>query len=237
MHPFRRVIPWGLALIALAGVVSSFSYSRQLHELRRQRSELTKRVGLLNVTDPERVHVTWVATGEDEIPPGVEEAHVWRFRIYLPANYGPCIYTRSRAVAADSPRSQGGGGSSWSSKEKDPVETQMTIALIKVDGRWMMSRVAENTSSATSFPDDLSFESLGDVVIDTVVSEGEPSTSFSKNDPICLVRVRGKEPIENNRTEVELYPGFVCYLVEADRRVDLERWARGEVDAMPEVEP
>ena len=233
----RRIVPWILALISIAGVVCSLHYGRHLRQLRLEHDALAKQVGLLEVTDPKRVHMSWVPTSDEDIPPGIEAAHVWRFRLYLPANYGPCYYTRSRAIAADSPRSRGGSSSSWGGKKQDPVETVATLALIKADGRWMVSRINGGSSSTASMPNDFELESLEDLVVEPVVNEQTPRKSFSVDDAICLLRIRKKEPIDQNGKGPNFYPGFVSYLVESDRKNDFEQWMNGKVDQMPEVQP
>ncbi|MCS7465582.1 hypothetical protein NZK35_02715 [Stieleria sp. ICT_E10.1] len=232
----RRPLTWLIVLAAAIGIASSIYFNRRLFDLRRQRAQLAEDVGLLEVTDPKRVHVSRVPVGPDEIPPGVEAAHVWKYRIYLPAGYGPCLITGRRAIAADSPRSVGGSDRSSSSKNQDPVETVLTIALIKQETGWIFSRALGGSSSSSALPDDLPVDSLDELVVETAVTAQTPSQSFSVDEPICLLRLRGREPIEPQEGQPTLYPGIVTYLMEFDRREAFEQWAEGKTDQMPEVQ-
>ncbi|WP_182865652.1 hypothetical protein [Stieleria mannarensis] len=232
----RRPVTWLIVLGAAIGIASSIHFNRQLFDLRRQRARLIEEVGLLDVTDPKRVHISRVPVGPDDIPPGVAAAHVWRYRIYLPAGYGPCFITGRRAIAADSPRSTGGRDFSSRGKEQDPVETVLTIALIKKETGWISSRIQGGSSSSSSLSDDLPLDSLDDLVVESVVTAETPSKSFSVDEPICLLRLRGQQPVESKKDQPTLYPGIVTYLVELDRRDAFEQWAQGKIDRMPEVQ-
>lgn len=232
----HRLLTGVLLIIAAAGAAMSLYYGQQLRQLKREREALAKEVGLLDVTEPDRVHLTFVPPGDGGPPPGIEEAHVWRFRVYLPANFGPCWMSYRGAIAADSPRHRGGGGSSWGAKQKDPEESQLSVALIKADGRWIISRTAGHSSTTSSLPSNLGFDSLDDLVIETVVNDQTPAKSFSADEPICLIRIRKRVPVEQRKEDTTtMYPGLAFYLVESDRRAAFERWADGTIDAMPEL--
>ena len=139
----RRPVTWLIVLGAAIGIASSIYFNRRLFDLRRQRAQLAEEVGLL------------------EVPPGVEAAHVWKYRIYLPAGYGPSFVTGRRAVSADSPHSAGGRDSSWGGKEQDPVETVLTIALIKQESGWTFSQMRGGSSTSSTLSEDLPLDSLG----------------------------------------------------------------------------
>jgi hypothetical protein len=230
----RRLLTGCLLVLALVGAASSLYYGRQVRQLERDRAELAEQVGLLEVTDPRRVHLRWVPTDNFQPPPGVELAYLWRFRIYTPANYGPCWITRSGAIAADSPRNRGGGGGSWGAKNKDPEESMLTVAIIKANDRWVLSRINQGSSSTRSLPESLELDKLNDLIIEPVVDLKTPGKSFGADQPICLLRIRSEEPVESKEGEPALYPGVVYYLVESDRRPDFQRWADGDLDSMPE---
>ncbi|MCO8122029.1 hypothetical protein NHH03_09795 [Stieleria sp. TO1_6] len=235
--PLRRPLVWILVLIAISGMVSSLIYNRKLVQLRQQRNKLAVQVGTLEVADPSRVYISRIPTGPDDIPPGVQAAHLWKFRLYLPAGYSPCFISSSGAVTADSPRSDGGSNSSWGGKKPDPVETYLTVALIKTETGWLFSRNNQGSASSSSVSDELDFESMEQWIVETVVTAENPSKSFSADQPICLLRVRATEPKPSKPGQPDLYPGLVTYLIETDRRAAFEQWANGRVDQMPEVQP
>lgn len=229
-----RLLTATLVVIAVAGAASSLYYGQRLRKLQHEKVDLARQVGLLDVTDPQRVHIQRVPYSDSDPPPGIEAAYVWRYRLYLPANYGACWMSRSGAIAADSPRNRGGGGSSWGATSKDPEETQLTIALLKSDGRWMISRITDHSASTSSLSGRIEFDTLDDLIIRSVVDEATPAKSFSVHDPICLLRIRSKEPAESKKDDLTLYPGVAYYLVESNRRDDFERLANGKIDEMPE---
>ncbi|PAY21100.1 hypothetical protein CKO51_02055 [Rhodopirellula sp. SM50] len=232
----RRLISWLIVYVAAIGITSSIYFNLRLFDLRRQRAQLAEEVGLLKVTDPKRVHLSHVPVRPDEIPPGVEAAHVWKYRIYLPAGYGPSFVTGRRAVSADSPHSDGGRDSSWGGKEQDPVETVLTIALIKQASGWTFSQIRGGSSTSSTVSEDLPLDSLDQLVIESAVTAETPSQSFSVDEPICLLRLRSRQPVESQEGETTLYPGIVTYMVESDQRDAFEQWAQGKTDRMPEVQ-
>lgn len=235
--PYRRLANWGLALIAIAGALTSYHLDRQLRDLRRQRLRLAEQVGLIDATDEDRVYITRVPTGPDDVPPGVQKAHIWRFRIYLPAGYGPCFWTGRRAITADSPRNDGGRDSGWGGKEQDPVETQLTIAMLKTENGWILSRTSGSSASSSSVSKELPLDAFDDLLVEPIVTTETPSKSFSVDEAICVLRLRSHEPLDGREGQPTFYPGFVTYLFESDRRDAFEQWARGDVDAMPQVNP
>lgn len=232
----RRPVTWLIVLGAAIGITSSIYFNLRLFDLRRQRAQLAEEVGLLEVTDPKRVHLRHVPVRPDAIPPGVEAAYVWKYRIYLPAGYGPSFVTGRRAVSADSPHSAGGRDSSWGGKEQDPVETVLTIALIKQESGWTFSQMRGGSSTSSTLSEDLPLDSLDQFVIEPAVTAETPAKSYSVDEPICLLRLRSRQPVEPQEGETTLYPGIVTYMVESDLRDAFEQWAQGKTDRMPELE-
>ena len=232
-----RILRFTMLVLAMVGAVASFYFGRQAHQLRLTRSQLAEQVGALQVTDPDRVHVTAIPPTTDIVPPGIQQAHVWRFRCYLPADYATYFMTRRRAIAADSPRSRGGGGASWGQKSTEPREMEVNVSLVKTDGDWLLCRKMEGSSGAGSIGDDLPLDTLDDLIVEPVVEPGAGTKTFSVDEAICLLRVRGKEPLEPHRGEPPLYPGFVVYLAEADLRDAMDQWASGQIDGLPERAP
>lgn len=222
-----------LAVVALVGFGYSLHYNQRQSELRLTHAELEKRVGLLKVADPSKVAITHVPVSDDLIPPGISEAHVWQYRIYLPANYGPCYKTRRGLVTADSPRGNGGGGSSWSSPRPEPEESLATMALIKDGDQWLFCRTTGGGSSSSNMPSDFDLESLDNLVVEPVVKEGETRV-FDTDEAICLLRLR--EPNlatkRNGETEKDLYRGFVVYAFSQQHEAAFKSWENGEVASM-----
>lgn len=231
----RRWFRTLLFVLALGGAVTSFTIGQRLHALRQEIQELSQQVGYLAVRDESQVHIAIIPSDDELIPPGVEQAYVWRFRVFLPANFGLLVMSRAGAISADSPRARGGGGSGWRSGSKEPVETTMTVSLLKTQRGWMLSRMSDGSSGATSLPQKLDLESMQDMVIEPVTSQESGPKSFDVNEPICLLRIRGKEQLAPRGNEdVAFYPGIYIYMAERQLSDALEQWAQGKIDEIPE---
>lgn len=234
-RPFLRII---LAVAALIGFAFSIYYNRILAQLRDDHANLQKQAGLLEVPDRSKVAISYIPVNDDLIPPGVTEAHVWRYRVYIPANFGVCHSGKCGLISADSPQGQGGGTDSWNSPQAEPEETLVTLALIKSDGQWMFSRTNGGSSSTSNVPQDLDFSSLEDLVIEPIVSATDPTRDFDVDEPICLLRVREKDLAKkrNGQKHDNLYRGCSVYMHSADRKDAFTAWANGKTDTMAEVE-
>ncbi len=221
----------------LVGLGYSIYFNQRLSKLRQTHTDLRKRVGYLEVENPDKVAITHVPVAEKVIPPGIDGAHVWQYRIYLPANYGPCYRTQRGLVTADSPQGSGGHGSSWSGAEPEPKEELATIALVKHDGNWILCRTAGSGSSSSSMPDEFSLESLDDLVVEPVVREGETRV-FDTDEAICLFRLREKEfaTDRNGMPEKDLYRGLCFYVFSEKHQDAFNAWAEGKTDSMAEAE-
>ncbi len=233
--PIRRLLRFVLALLAVVGCGYSIYFNRLVSELRQFHADLRARVGLLEVEDPSKVSITRVPFSEDAIPPGVNEAYVWQYRIHLPANFGACYQTQNGLVKADSPQGRGGSSSNWSSPKPEAYEVLATMALIHSDGKWLFCRTADGGSSAYGIPDDFKFESLDELVVEPVVEEGETRV-FDADEAICLLRLREKE-LATNRAgapEKDLYRGFVVYFFSRQHEGAFTAWASGRASSMQE---
>lgn len=236
--PFRNLIRVALILSTVAGVGFSLEYNRTLMRLRQDHADLHDQVGLLEIEDAAKVSIAFVPFSEDDIPPGIEEAHAWRYRLYLPANYGPCYLTQRGLITADSPQGRGGSGSSSHGPRAEPIEVITSIALIKNDNRWIFCRASGGGSSTSYLPEDFQFESLNDLIVETVVSNKREVKTFDANEAVCLFRLRERELAKKRNGEPEdgLYRGFSFYLHSTKQKDAFRDWASGKTEQMEVVQ-
>ena len=234
-----RLTRIALSIAAVIGVGCSIHYNQKLARLRQAHSELREQVGFLEVEDPTKVAISYVPYSDESIPPGVTQAYVWRYRMHIPANYGPCYRTQRGLVKADSPQGRGGSGSSWSSSSPEPKEVLATMALIQSDGKWIFCRSAQGSSSTSNMPDEFDIDSLDDLVIETPVSAKDATRTIETDEAICLMRVREKDLAKkrNGETEKDLYRGFAVYLFSSQHKDAFSAWASGKAESMQEAKP
>lgn len=230
-----------LAVAAVIGFAVSIYYNQALARLRQERSDLQTQVGSLEVTDESKVVISRVPSSDDVIPPGVDRAHVWRYRMHLPANYDDCQARRSGLVSADSPQGEGGGGGGGSSggvSRPEPRRLFITFALIENDGKWLFTNSIAGMSSASNLSQDFKIDSLDDIVIETAVPAGDETCVYDADDAICLLRLREKELAvnSNGKTKKDRYRGFSLYMYSKDRKDAFEAWASGNADSMEDAE-
>lgn len=225
-----------LAMSAIVGLGCSIYYNRQLSELTREKDQLRETVGYLDVEDVDSVVITRIPVSEEAVPPGVEEAFVWQYRVYFPAGYGPCCTTQSGLIRADTPQGHRGGSSgSYSGSQPEAKKSVLTAALVKDEGKWLFCRTTDGSSSASWLPSEFTFESLDDLVIEPVVEQGE-SRVFAPGEAICLVRLRQKDLAtkRDGTPEKDLYRGFGVYVYGTKYQQAFSDWVAGKTDAMQE---
>ena len=240
-----RPIPLLLIVSSIAGAVVSFGYGKTLADLRQEHQNLVSIVGSVEIDDPDRVYITAVSPEAIEIPEWIKNYRIWRFRIYVPADYGVAFLDRRGLIAANSPRGSSSGGSSWGSAKKEPIEIQVTLTLMPTKTGWQICRVSSGGSVTADLPSELDLDSLDDNVLEPIVGIGEPAKSFPADGAICLFRLRSTTPGKSKRSnrpkqkasnDLEpLYPGYALYLLDSDRREAFNDWASGKTDRM--VEP
>src|SRR5262245_49467783 len=103
-----------LILIAILGMWFAVHWSLKAQRLQADFQRLAIAVGHLPVDDPTKVYVACVPS---------DEKLVWRFRIYLPANYESREIYGSGQIAADSPR-QKFASHGWSSHGPNNVPSE-----------------------------------------------------------------------------------------------------------------
>ena len=231
--PLRGLLRITLTTVAVVGFGYSVHYNQRLSKLRQTHTDLRARAGLLEVEDPAKVAITHVPVSDEAIPPGVSKAYVWQYRMYLPANYGPCYVTKRGLVKADSPQGTAGASSSWSSPQPEPQEALATMALINSDDDWLFCRTTGGGSSSSNMPNDFTLESLDDFVVEPVVEEGQTRV-FDTDEAICLFRLREKELAtnRNGETEKDRYRGLVVYLFSQQHQDDFKAWENGQASSM-----
>ncbi|WP_236622263.1 hypothetical protein [Novipirellula maiorica] len=234
-----RLVRITLSLAVIIGVAGSIGYSRQLAQLRRTYAKLRTQAGELEVDDPTKVAICPMPFLDDDIPPGVDQAYVWRYRVHIPADYGPAFRTQRGLVTADSPQGRGSSGGSWGGSNMESEELLMTMALIHSDGKWRFCRSSGGSSSAGVLPDDFKIESIDDLVIDVPVPADVGTRVFDTDEAICLIRIREKNLAKkrNGKTEENLYRGFVVYMHSNEYKDAFEAWAKGAADSMQEARP
>lgn len=231
-HPFRTGARSLLLLAGLLGVYFSAVSSRQLNGLEQEHDRLTEMLGEVVVGDPSQVHISAVPPKADETMPGVTVAHVWRFNIYLPPNYGRCVVSRRGDIAADSPRSSGGSSSSSSSKHKESQEFQLSVSLLKTSRGWLLARTGGGGGGSSHLPKDFDASDLEELVVEPVVENGQGTRSFDPKEAICLIRIREKNATKPRKGYPDLYRGNALYLLESDQRQSFDDWAYGRTDGM-----
>ena len=230
-----------LVIVAVVGVAFSIHYNQTLAQLREDHANLQAQVGVLEISDPSKVAISYVPHSDDAVPPGVTKAHIWRYRIHVPANYGLCHVLKRRLITADSPRAKGGSSSTWNSPKPEAEQMVATLALFKSEGRWLFSRTTGGSSSTSmlpNLPSDLQLDSLDDFVVETAVSADDPSRVFDPDEAICLFRLREKEVAKkrNGKDEKGFYRGVSLYMHSEKRKDAFTAWASGKAESMDEAE-
>lgn len=133
----RRLLDAILLLAALAGGVVAWQTGREQARLRAKVERLTRSAGDLPVTDPSRIHVLALDTGEP--------LH-FAWRVYLPAGYDLALVEGRRS----------GGVVSRSPAGSIPSRELILRVRFREDaqGRLNLYRKNENYSSRGSFGDD-----------------------------------------------------------------------------------
>ncbi len=227
-----KVIRAAVVIAILVGCIYSLSAGSKLQGLKRENRDLRAQTGDLRIGDPRRVHM--VAIDDGAPAAGIDEGIVrlWKFRTYYPAGYQPNHFLRSREISANSPRSRASGSSSYNSTPlKEAHFDTLILSITKSDSGWQLSRLTENGGGAMSIAKELDFSDAENLVIEPAVRPDEGTVSFPIDEPICVLRVRQKEPVKSRRKKADeepLYQGFFYYLVPAEARASFEAQMRGE---------
>ncbi|MCP4885828.1 MAG: hypothetical protein GY904_04350 [Planctomycetaceae bacterium] len=226
-----------LITILVFGFAGAIYLNHKRSRLRAAMTQLQKQVGAWEVGDKSKVVIAHIPVAEDAVPPGVDNAYVWQYRLHLPANYATCYDSTSGLVKADRPGGQSRGSSS-SGPLKEPEQSLVTMALIETDGQWKYCTHLGGSSSVSNMPADFSIESLDDFVVEPVVNENEIRV-FDADEAVCLFRLREKVQAtdETGKTKNELYRGCAFYLFSQERKADFNAWARGQRKSMEATQP
>jgi hypothetical protein len=202
VHLTLRIVA---AVGALVGTGLAIRTSMQMRPLQLAYQRLALSVGNLHIKDPHKIYVTALPS---------EEKLEWRFRIYLPAKFSGREQYSSGMISAKSPR-QHAASNGWSShsSRNEPKEFLMTVALIKEGKDWYFNMNGDSSRGKSSLDQRLVeiVEGNRPLIIETA---GQQQTlEFGIDEPICLLRIRGDEPLEDKESHDPLYMGFYYYLV------------------------
>lgn len=226
-----------LVIGVVVGLYYSLSVGRDLQELRGINRQLSDQVGRLDVKDPSRVYFSALETELD--PSGIDDGieMLWRYRFHFPADYAVGHATFSGLISSDSPR-RGGSGSSSSSSGSALSEAKvdvMTISISKSAHGWSVNQLSDNSSGTSSLRRGLDPSDRENLVIEPVVRPEDGTISFAQDEPICLLRIRSKEPDTSRRSQSAddfdtLYNGFYYYLVPKEVREEFDAQVLGRSD-------
>jgi hypothetical protein len=201
----QTIIRLTLCIAALIGIWRTIGASRQVAALQVELARLTKSVGHMPIKDPTKVYVLAIPQ---------EREHTWRFRVYLPPKYDASeIYRYGRISATTSRHQYTSGGSSSSGVISEPAEYFVTIALIKENGAWGLHTNSRNSRGSGGVGHEFGdlLESSESLVIETAGTAAPQE--FDPDEPICLLRMRSREPIHDKDKSDPLYNGFFYYIV------------------------
>lgn len=233
----RGVIRLVLAGCALIGFGFTIHYNLQRFHLQRVHQELNDRVGLLKIDDPKQVAVMGIPFLPEEIPPGVQKAHVWKFRVYCPSKFDGRSRTYRGLIRPDSPYSAGGSsGGLFGGGNQEPEEITSMVSMVKSDGQWTICYRQGGGSSSFSASDELGLDDINELLVEPIVEPGQTRV-FNVNEAICLFRIRHKEEAvdRSGKPQPGLYQGFAAYLFSQQIEQPFDDWAKGNIETLEEA--
>lgn len=234
----RKRSPLRIVLITITavGIACTLYYNQKRNQLRGSLTELQKQVGVWKVEDESKVVIARIPVSEDAIPPGVGKCYLWQYRIHLPAKYAACVARTSGLVKANAPGGQGSQSTGMSGQIAKPEQKLATAALIEADDQWNFYFRVGGSASSAGMPPDFSIETLGDFVVEPVVSGNEIGV-FDADEAICLFRLREKELATDGGGNVmkDLYVGCTAYLFSEDQQKAFTEWSQGQRNSMKET--
>ena len=208
LQTFLRVM---LCIAALVGIWCSIGASRQVATLQVELERFTKAVGYMPIKDPTKVYVL-ALPGESE--------HVWRFRVYLPPNYDAHEAYRYGQISGSTSRHRSAsGGASSTGVVPEPVEYFVTIAFLKEKDHWELHTSTRNSRGCGGLGQE--FEKLIETpnALDIEVAGADGPEQFDTDEPICLIRMRDRQPVKNQGADKDkdkddpFYNGFFYFIV------------------------
>lgn len=228
------MIRFFLAGTALIGFGFTIHYNLKRFRLERVHEELRDRVGLLQVEDPAKVAIVGIPFLPEEIPPGVEQAHVWKFRVHCPKQFDRVSRTYRGLIRADSPYSAGGSsGSSWGGGNQEPEQIISMVSMTKSDGQWTICCRHGGSSSSFSVSEELDLDRLDELLVEPVVVPGQTRV-FGADEAVCLFRIRQKDEAvdHNGKTQSGLHHGFCAYMYSQNIEQAFDDWAQGKIEKL-----
>jgi hypothetical protein len=222
-RPLPRWFQAGCWLIvvcfAIFGAVLSSQTMARKRWLEGEIARIQPLAAPLTIDDPDRVHIVSVPYEND-----MEGEWEWRFRMYFPNGYDYSQSFFQGLIAADSAECAyskdiaewflpGHGSSAGASPQ--PLEGLGGIVLFEDErsiGRWI--QLVNRGSGQRSYGKRKGYciDDIDDPWID--VAGADETASFDKDKPICLLRVRERQPRATDPTTGKpLYLGLFVYLI------------------------
>ena len=179
--------------------------SQQVAALPSEYERLAKTIRHMPIKDPKKVYVLALPK---------EGTHVWRFRVYLPAHYEATDMYYNGRISATTPRIQfDSGGSGWNGARAEPVDYLLTIAFFKETHGWELHKTSDFNRCSISLGPKIAktLENSESLIVEYVGQNGP--AEFSIDEPICLMRLRNSDPIEDKNGAEPLYEGFYLYII------------------------
>jgi hypothetical protein len=203
---FRFAVRIVLGVLAALGIWRAIVSSMQVSAVRVELDRLAKTLGYITVKDPKKVYVLALPT---------EGKNIWRFRLYLPANYEWSESHYSGRISATTPRLTGGsGGRGWSAGRTEPVDFLLTIGCFKEPQGWELHTSSYNSRGSVGLGNNALSQLLENpesLVVECVGQNGP--AEFAVDEPVCLLRFRAPEPVADHDSDDPLYEGFYFYVV------------------------
>ena len=214
----------------LIGGYLSITTDRRLRELRSERNDLHDIVRPLDVKDPSKIYIGGMKTEIDSsgVDQGIQA--VWKFRVYYPGNCDIDVVSRYGRISADSPRAHSSGASSSSAHwGNEPKSGLLTVSIEKTETGWLLHRLTDSGSGSSRVRTAQHIADLDGFVIEPIVRPEDASKAFSTDEPICVLRLRSKQPTKERvpKSEVPLYDGIYMYLVPDKAKEKFERQVAG----------
>jgi hypothetical protein len=201
----RRAVRAVLCMLAIIGMWRAIAANGRATQLQAELQRLNRTFGDMTIKDPNKAYVLLLPQ---------EEKLVWKFRVYFPMNYAASETRYFGRISAATPRSAlTSGGSSSIGPFDRPMEFLMTVAAYNDGGGWEIHTSTINARGTIGLGSDFAklLDQPDSLVIECAGASG--AAEFAVDQPICLLRFRGSEPIDDVQSADPLYQGFHLYIV------------------------
>ncbi len=172
--------------VMIAGFVTAIKHTMANQSVASEIKELEEELGVLRVTDPQRVY--FVAIDNTKVPSVVADNvdRIWQFRFYLPAGYSKNDFAGSGRVAAEGFNFNGGSSVGSGSPSSETVNRLFAISLAK---REKYIEIYSSLGNTTHWRHPDPNVDINELVIQPVVSLGDPARSFGSEEIIPLFKI------------------------------------------------